>query len=145
MTDVPAGRRDVTDAAVRSAVEALLSEAFWYHDHAMIDEQLALYAPDFEVRTPGGTFRGEAEYRQFLHDRHGPGEFSMHHVTNVRVVAVDAERVTFRYYLLNPLQNVAAVGGGDAFGVAEGCDVAAWEEGRLRFVERELSVRTIMR
>lgn len=144
MSALPEVSGDVNDSAVRAAVEALLSEAFWYHDHEMLDEQLALYAPGFEVRTPGGTFRGEAEYRHFLQNRHGPDEFSMHYVTNVRVVTANAERVAFRYYLVNPLQNVAALGGGDVFGIAEGSDLAVWDQGRLRFIERELTVRTIM-
>lgn len=138
------GTGDISDAAVRAAVETLLAEAFWYHDHEMVDEQLALYAPGFRVDTPGGTFSGAEEYEHFLRNRHGPDEFSMHCVTNVRVVAADEERVAFRYYLLNPLRNVAALGGGDVFGVAEGNDVAVWDQGRLRFIERELTVRALM-
>lgn len=135
---------DVRDPEIRAAVDALLAEAFWYHDHGLIEEQLALYAPEFEVRTPGGTFSGADEYRKFLLHRHGDDEFSMHYVTNVRVTSAVDGRVEFRYSILNVLHNVAALGGGDALGAAEGNDVAIWEAGRLLFVEREITLRKLL-
>lgn len=144
MSETVPRHADVIEPAVRAAVEALLAEAFWYHDHDLIEEQLALYTPGFEVRTPGGTFSGTDAYREFLETRHLDGEFSMHYITNVRVTAVDGDRVSFRYSILNPLRNVAALGGGDLFGVAEGSDIAEWNEGQLRFVEREITVRAVL-